>query len=313
MSELDEPPIKSSKTEVLHGIENSLSIGLKFMQDAKTIDVVADKTGPSILIENDFYKINLMYARKKGAKIRYMADITQENLQYCKEMMKIANEMRHFEGFTGGLAVSDIEYMGTPSLREKQHSMFLIYSNEKEIVEQQQIVFNTLWEKAIPAKQRIKEIELGAKSEFVETIREPVEIQNLLLKLLESAEQNISLLVSTANTFQRIDKLGVISLLVKAAQLDVDTRILTSINTSTNKIMEKYGNESSQINFHALATYNRKFILILIVDESLSLVVDIKDDSQETFEDSIGIGTYSNIETTVETYISIFEKEWVHA
>jgi hypothetical protein len=130
---------------------------------------------------------------------------------------------------------------------------------------------------------------------------------------LESAEQNISLLVSTANTFQRIDKLGVISLLVKAAQLDVDTRILTSINTSTNKIMEKYGNESSQINFHALATYNRKFILILIVDESLSLVVDIKDDSQETFEDSIGIGTYSNIETTVETYISIFEKEWVHA
>jgi hypothetical protein len=51
----------------------------------------------------------------------------------------------------------------------------------------------------------------------------------------------------------------------------------------------------------------------LIVDESLSLVVDIKDDSQETFEDSVGIGTYSNIGSTVETYISIFEKEWVHA
>ena len=29
-------------------------------------------------------------------------------------MLKIANEIRHFEGFKGGLSVSDIEYMGTP-------------------------------------------------------------------------------------------------------------------------------------------------------------------------------------------------------
>ena len=46
--------------------------------------------------------------------------------------------------------------MDTPSLSEKQHSVFLIYSNEKEIVEQQQIIFNTLWEKAIPAKTKNK-------------------------------------------------------------------------------------------------------------------------------------------------------------
>jgi hypothetical protein len=36
-------------------------------------------------------------------------------------MLKIANEVRHFEGFTGGLAVSDIEYMGTPPSTERQH------------------------------------------------------------------------------------------------------------------------------------------------------------------------------------------------
>ena len=52
----DESTKKTSKTEVLHGIENSLSIGLKFMQNAKNIDVIGDKKGPSILIENDFYK-----------------------------------------------------------------------------------------------------------------------------------------------------------------------------------------------------------------------------------------------------------------
>ena len=133
-----------SKTEVLHGIENSLKVGLKFMQNAKTIDVVADKVGPSILIENDFYKANLVEIISRGAIMRYIADITKDSLHYCTEMLQIASEMRHFEGFTGGLAVSNLEYMGTPALREKRHSMFLIYSTEKEIVEQQQLVFNTI-------------------------------------------------------------------------------------------------------------------------------------------------------------------------
>ena len=46
------------------------------------------------------------------------------------------------------------------------------------------------------------------------------------------------------------------------------------------------------------------------MDESLSLVIDIKDDWQEIFENSLGIGKFSNIESTVDTYISLFEREW---
>ncbi len=299
-----------SKTEVLHGIENSLKVGLKFMQNAKTIDVVADKVGPSILVENDFYKMNLVEVISKGTRMRYIADIVKDNLHYCKEMLQIASEMRHFEGFTGGLAVSNLEYMGTPSLREKQHSMFLIYSNEKEIVEQQQLVFNTIWEKAIPAKQRIKEIELGTKREFVETFRDAIEIQNLFLKLLESAEKDILLLISTANTFRRIEKLGIIFQLIKLASHNMNIRLLIDTDTSVEKVIEKYGKDFHNIKYHIFGKLAHPSIISLVVDESLSLVVDIKDDSQEIFEDSIGLGTYSNMESTVDTYLSIFEKAW---
>jgi hypothetical protein len=51
------------------------------------------------------------------------------------------------------------------------------------MIEQQQYFFETLWNKAIPAKQRFKEIEEGAKREFVETIRDPYEVQKLALNL----------------------------------------------------------------------------------------------------------------------------------
>ena len=50
----------------------------------------------------------------------------------------------------------------------------------------------------------------------------------------------------------------------------------------------------------------------LIVDQSLSLTVELTDDTKETFEeDAIGLATYSNIDSTAFAYISIFENLWM--
>lgn len=50
-------------------------------------------------------------------------------------------------------------------------------------MEFQHYLFEALWKKAIPAKQRIREIEEGAKREVVEVIRDPAEIQKIALSL----------------------------------------------------------------------------------------------------------------------------------
>jgi hypothetical protein len=41
--------------------------------------------------------------------------------------------------------------------------------------------------------------------------------------------------------------------------------------------------------------------------------VDIKDDLKVTFDDAIGLSTYSNNESTVATYTSIFETQWMQS
>lgn len=51
-------------------------------------------------------------------------------------------------------------------------------------------------------------------------------------------------------------------------------------------------------------------ISILIVDKKYSLVVELKDDSQESSASAIGLATYSNSKPTVLSYISIFESLW---
>jgi two-component system, OmpR family, sensor histidine kinase VicK len=61
----------------------------------------------------------------------------------------------------GGMAVSESEYMTTTVLQEAKPLTQVIYSNVKEVVEQGQYIFDTLWNAAIPAEQKIREVEEG--------------------------------------------------------------------------------------------------------------------------------------------------------
>ena len=79
------------------------------------MDLFGDKNGPSIVMEFDVYKNNYLEVKKRGGKIRFITEITKENIQYCKELMKIVDEFRHLDGLVGGITVSEKEFMGTTS------------------------------------------------------------------------------------------------------------------------------------------------------------------------------------------------------
>ena len=70
--------------------------------------------------------------------------------------------------------------MATTILRQAESLSQVIYSNVEEIVEQQQYFFDTIWNNAIPAKRRIKEIEEGLKREFIDTIKDSNEIEKTI-------------------------------------------------------------------------------------------------------------------------------------
>jgi two-component system, OmpR family, sensor histidine kinase VicK len=105
----------------------------------------------------------------------------------------------------------------------------MVVTTVRIFVEQQQYFFETLWRKAIPSKQRLKKIEEGAKREFVETIRDPYEIQKLRFDLIKKAEEEILMLFSTANAFHLQEKTGLLKLLKKTAAppRNIKIRILT--------------------------------------------------------------------------------------
>jgi signal transduction histidine kinase len=49
---------------------------------------------------------------------------------------------------------------------------------------------------------------------------------------------------------------------------------------------------------------------ILVADRKVSLVMEIRDDSKNSFDETIGLSTYSNSRAGVLSYVSIFENLW---
>jgi signal transduction histidine kinase len=280
------------------------------------IDVCGNSNFPLKISLFESVKKVVIAAKNRGIRLRFVVEITYENLQYCKDLMKIADEIRHMDKIEANFGLNEIEYLGSITLQGEE-TLQATYSNVMEVVEQQQFIFNTLWSKAIPAEQKIREIEEGIKPEVIETISNPFEIQKLAFELVRSARDEILLVFSTANAFHRQERTGMIKLLKEAAEHGVKVRILTPIDDLLKEIVQKLiggwqeQQNQQRIDIRFIGRFSQTKIRILVVDKVSSLVVELKDDTKQISYEAMGLATYSNSKSTVLSYVSIFETLWM--
>jgi two-component system, OmpR family, sensor histidine kinase VicK len=157
--------IKNSqeRTEVNYGIESVIRIVLEFLsQTNNRVDACVDYTRPSLAIDFLALKNAFINTKKRGVKLRYVTEITRDNISYCKLLTTIVDELRHLDGIKGNFYISDTAYIAPATLHEKgKPASQIIFSNVKELVEHQHYVFDSFWSRAIPAEQKIREIEVG--------------------------------------------------------------------------------------------------------------------------------------------------------
>jgi len=137
--------------------------------------------------------------------------------------------------------------IATATLQEAEPIAQLIYSNVKEIVEQQQFVFDTLWNKAIPFQVRLKEIEEGLKPESIEIIADPKEALEAEHRLLKSAKEEVQMIFSTVNTFLLQERqLGITQILGSLSKQGVRIRGLTPIDNDVKELISNLRNQQEQ-------------------------------------------------------------------
>jgi two-component system, OmpR family, sensor histidine kinase VicK len=251
----------------------------------------------------------------KGIKSRFVTEITQDNTQYCNRLMKYSNQVLHDDSVKGNFLIVDgIKYLCY--VIEGGQIKPVLYNEVKPFVETQQYLFDNLCDKAIPAKEKIREIGRGIRGNFIDTIRNPSEIQKIAVDILDSATYEILLLFSTINSFYRAEYGGILNSLWQASERGVMIKILIQAeddNQLRETIQKRIRQKRLPINVQYITKPLQSKIATLVIDQAVSLAIEVNDDAKKTFDESIGLAIYSNNESTVSSCISIFETLWIQS
>jgi two-component system sensor histidine kinase VicK len=133
------------KTEIIYGEENIINYALeRYSVLRRSLDLCLDSTGPS-MISIDYMAKTYKGLKERGVQLRFITDITKDNIDYCKEFMKIC-ELRHLNDVKCNFGLGDkVHYIASARVRESAPPPLLISSSVRAFVEQQGYFFEMLW------------------------------------------------------------------------------------------------------------------------------------------------------------------------
>jgi two-component system sensor histidine kinase VicK len=311
---MTESNTSSERTEIWYGVDNIISRSLEVLSTIQTTyDLCLDITGVSPILEIEPIKKAYFELKNRGVKIRIITEITTQNISYCKEIMNIG-DVRHLEGIKGNFVIADgAKYAGIANTRDGNLPQ-LISSNVMAFVEQQQYFFEMLWDKAIPAKKRIREIEEGRSPEKLEIIEDTQKSISRAFDIMNRTQKELLVLFATPRTFSLALLGEAASIYRKISENGVDIKLLVPRGTvdhiEENEQMAKVGQISPSINLRFTEVDLNTRITIMISDRNEFMSWELRDDTLDDPYLAGGIATYSNIKSIASSYAIIFDNLW---
>jgi two-component system sensor histidine kinase VicK len=302
----------SERTEVLYGTQNVLDTEIQFFSNShEKIDTCMNYTRPQLAIEIDSIKKAFIYAKNRGVRLRYLTEIAAENISYCKELMKIVGELRHLDGIKGNFMISESEYLAPLILfRKGEVASQIVYSNIKEVVEHQQYVFDTLWNKSIAAEMRIKQIEEGIEPDKTEFILDTKISITRALSIISSAQNDVLVIFATSKTFALSMSMGISQIYLKAINNGAKIRLLIPDGEQIEQTVNELKSAVPEVNVRIADKSLQTKITILVVDRRELMTWELKDDNIEDPYEAGGLATYSNNKSIALSYATIFKSLW---
>jgi len=300
-------------------LENRQSVIVNTISGAKKSLSILGDSKSVIFILSEQIRNAIQDAKNRQLRIRYITEITKENLNSCKEIMKLT-EVRHLDKIIGNYILTDKEYFGLP-----EAGNFLSSRNQNDnyqSVTMQNYIFDNLWNNATTQHDKTTSLEVGFESEEVKIIYDASEVRKAYFNLIESAKFEISLIIATPNSLKRNYKEGIISKLIEASE---------KRNVSVYLVIPTYDNDKLRIDIfqsHQLEKnykFQMKFIApvttqthkikttFLIVDKKFVFIKDVKDDIKDNFIEAVGYATLHTSKSRAESYNFIFDTVWRQA
>ena len=300
---------KKEDTLVFYGVGAVIDIVIQFLnQTNKTVYACVDQTRPILALDISVLKKAFEDAKRRGVKLMYVTEITKDNLSYCKQLMEITHELRHLDGIKGNFYISESGYLAPATLHEKgKPASQIIYSNVNEIIEHQRYVFDSFWNRAIPAEWRIKEIEEGLAPEFYEVITDPEKAAQTITDLARSVKKEALFFLPNDKALVRVERLGLIDYVVKASQSGATVKIICPLSEVNAEIVRRISERAPEIQ---VLNGNNSPYGMYIGDGEKFIRAELRNPNAERFSESVGFMIYSNRKTSVDSFKSIFELLW---
>ena len=293
-------PDEHERIDVLQHFQQMTDSLIAFLRNTKeSIEVCIDPASVFMVVSFPPYLQGYLDARGRGVAIKIVTEITTENVDYCKQIMKFA-ELRHIAGIKGNFGVTETEYITSAILKKEEPATQIIYSNAREVIEQQRYIFRSFWSRAIPAKQRIKEIEEGIEPEFVEVITDGIKAANLMVDFAKSVRKGAQVILSQPKTMEQAEKLGMLDHLVHAANsYGAEIRVISPITEENSNLAREIMNQAPNIQILAGPVST---VGLFIQNEERYFIAEDKDPNAAEASEATSRIIYSNSKNGVKSF-----------
>ena len=254
--------------------------------------------------------------RGEGDGIRWIMRIEKDSINLVKKFLKLGVKIRHVKNLAPinfavskhGLIATVEEIAGGGMMQN------LLTSNEVSYIKHFTSMFEQLWKEGVDARYRIKDIEEKVGIAEIEIIRNPIDSIARGWDMVKSARKEINVLFSSSNALKRQIVMGALPLLRNASEKQkVKIRMLLPSSDRSDQLIEETKSNVPNIDIRTISSSLETKISILIVDNKQCLILELKDDKQNTSHDAVGLATYSISPTIISSYLAIFESFWRQA
>ena len=254
--------------------------------------------------------------RGDGEGIRWIMRIEKDSVKLVKKFLKLGVKIRHVKNLApinfavskNGLVATVEEMKGGGMIQN------LLTSNERSYIKYFTSMFEQLWKEGVDARYRIKDIEEKVGIAEIEIIRNPVDSIARGWDMVRSARKEIDVLFSSSNALKRQITMGALPLLKNASEKrKVKIRMLLPSSDKSEELIEQTKFNVPKINIRTISASLETKISILVVDSKQCLILELKEDKQDTSYDAVGLSTYSISSTIISSYLAVFESFWRQA
>jgi two-component system, OmpR family, sensor histidine kinase VicK len=181
----------------------------------------------------------------------------------------------------------------------------------------EQFISDPFWNRVTPDEgemiQMQKESQRSGKTQdIIQIIEKPDKIIQIAYEMIRSAKKEVLIMFSTANAFRRQISIGGPELLreVTSSRKDLEVRILTPADQDVELASVALGTKLDNVNVRNMEAALQTKVTVVVVDRKLSLVVELKDDSQDDIRKALQSAVYSNTKSAAISYVAIFESLW---